>query len=123
MNIARTHGYSTKGTRCYGTHNWGAKGRINIIRALIGKALFGIGLFKCNINSIVFGRWVEDYLLPNLNVKTIIIMDNATFHKNKSVLKMIKDKCHIVEFLPPYSPDLNPIENKWSEKKAYIRKY
>ena len=63
--MARTHGYSTKGTRYYGAHN--------------------------------------------LNVKTIIVMDNATFHKNKSILKMIKDKGHIVEFLPPYSPDLNPI--------------
>ena len=36
---------------------------------------------------------------------------------------MIKDKGHIIEFLPPYSPDLNPIENKWSEKKIYIRKH
>ena len=86
--MPRRHGYSTKSTR----------GRINVIGALIGKALFGIGLFKCNINSIVFGRRVEDYLLPNLNVKTIIVMDNATFHKNKSILKMIKDKNHIVEF-------------------------
>ena len=50
-------------------------------------------------------------------------MGNTTFHKNKSILKMIKDKGHIVEFLPLYSPGLNPIENKWSEKKAYIRKY
>ena len=100
-----------------------AKGRINVIGALIGKVLFSIGLFKCNINSAVFGKWIEHYLLPNLNVKTLIVMDNATFHKNKNILKMIKDKGHIVEFLPPYSPDLNPIENKWSEKKAYIRKY
>ena len=39
-------------------------------------------------------------------------MDNVTFHKNKNILKMIKDKGHIIEFLPSYSPDLNPIENK-----------
>ena len=77
--MLRIHGYSTKGTRCYGTHNWGAKGRINVIGAL-----FGIGLFKCNINFIVFGRWVEDYLLPNLNVKTIIVMNNAHFIKIKA---------------------------------------
>ena len=123
LDMPRTHGYSIKGTRCYGTHNWGTKGRINVIGALIGKVLFSVGLFKCNINSAVFGKWIEHYLLPNLNTKTIIVMDNATFHKNKNILKMIKDKGHIVEFLPPYSPDLNPIENKWSEKKAYIRKY
>ena len=121
--MPRTHGYSTKGTRYYGTHNWRVKGRINIIGALIGKVLFGVGLFKCNIDSVVFSKWINHYLLPNLNVKTIIVMDNAIFHKNKNILKMIKDKGHIVEFLSPYSLDLNPIENKWSEKKAYIRKY
>ncbi len=50
-------------------------------------------------------------------------MDNATFHKNINMLEMINDAGHIVEFLPPYSPDLSPIENKWSEKKASIKKH
>jgi len=49
-------------------------------------------------------------------------MDNATFHRSVVMLKMITDAGHIIEFLPPYSPDFNPIENKWSEKKAFIRK-
>ena len=49
-------------------------------------------------------------------------MDNATFHKNKDMLKDITNAGHIIEFLPPYSPDLNPIENKCSQKKAMIRK-
>lgn len=50
-------------------------------------------------------------------------MDNASFHKNETLLALIKAKGHIVEFLPPYSPDLNPIEQKWAEKKAYRRKH
>ena len=50
-------------------------------------------------------------------------MDNATLHKNTHMLKMITNAGHIIEFLPPYSPDLNLIENKWSEKKAYIKKH
>ena len=50
--MPRTHGYSTKGTRCYGTHNWGTKGRINAIGALIGKVLFGIGLLVVSTISI-----------------------------------------------------------------------
>ena len=50
-------------------------------------------------------------------------MDNATFHKNVDMLKIIRDTGHLIEFLPPYSPDLNKIENKWSEKKSHIRKF
>lgn len=78
-----------------------------------------MGLFSCNIDTTVFTTWVEYFLLPNLKEKIVIVMDNATFHKNMAILKMITDADHIIEFLPPYSPDFNPIENTWSEKKAY----
>ena len=120
--MPRTHGYSVKGKRCYGKHDWGARGRTNVIGALIGKVLFAVGLFSCNIDTTVFTTWIEYFLLPNLKEKTVIVMDNATFHKNVVMLRMITDAGHIIEFLPPYSPDFNPIENKWSEKKAFIRK-
>ncbi len=50
-------------------------------------------------------------------------MDNATFHKKATTLQLIKAAGHIVEFLPPYLPDLNLIEQKLAEKKAYRRKY
>jgi transposase len=48
-------------------------------------------------------------------------MDNATFHKREDIIKQFVDNNHTVEFLPAYSPDLNPIENKWAQAKA-IRK-
>ncbi len=121
--MPRTHGYSQKGTRCFGLHDWGAKGRTNVIGALIGKLLFAVGLFNCTINSKVFRSWVEEFLLPGLSKPTVIVMDNASFHKNEALIRLIKSRGHIVEFLPPYSPDLNPIENKWAEKKAFRRKY
>lgn len=123
LDMPRTHGYSNHGQRCYGVCDWGAKGRTNVIGALIGRVLFAIGLFTCNIDTVVFTTWVKYFLLPNLKTVTVIVMDNATFHKNTDMLKMITNAGHIIEFLPPYSPDLNPIENKWSEKKAYIKKH
>ena len=121
--MPRTHGYSYKGKRCYGKHNWGAKGRTNVIGALIGKVLFAIGLFNCNVDTVIFTTWVKYFLLPSLKSTTVIVMDNASFHKNVDMLRMISDAGHIIEFLPPYSPDLNPIENKCSEKKLHIRKF
>ena len=123
LDMPRTHGYAYKGKRCYGTHDWGAKGRVNVIGALIGEMLFSVGLFNCSIDSLVFSTWVREFLLPSLLEPTVIVMDNATFHKNEGVLHLIKSYGHIVEFLPPYSPDLNDIEHKWAQKKAYRRKH
>ncbi|MCP5369732.1 MAG: hypothetical protein H6909_03485 [Rickettsiaceae bacterium] len=61
--MPRTHGYSDKGKRCYGTHDWGAKGRTNAIGALIGRALIAIGLISGSINRTVFMSWGEQILL------------------------------------------------------------
>ena len=58
-----------------------------------------------------------------LSKPTVIVMDNASFHKNNLILQEIISNGHIIEFLPPYSPDLNPIEHKWAQKKSYRRKY
>ena len=46
----------------------------------------------------------------------------ATFHKRKDIIQAIEDKGHIIEWLPPYSPDLNDIEHKWSQAKSHKRK-
>ena len=45
-------------------------------------------------------------------------MDNTSFHKNKELKELIENQGHKILFLPPYSPDLNPIEQKWSQAKA-----
>ena len=123
LDMPRTHGYAEKGTRCYGTHNWEAKGRINVIGALIGSVIFAVGLFNCNVDNVVFKTWITEFLLPALSKPTVIVMDNASFHKKQSILDAIKNDNHIIEFLPAYSPDLTPIEHKWAHKKAYIRKH
>jgi len=79
--MPRTHGYAPKGKRCFGTHDWQARGRINVIGALLGAALLTTGLFTCNINSDVFHGWLVESLIPNLPPGSVLVMDNATFHK------------------------------------------
>ncbi len=61
--MPRTHGYSKKGQRCYGTQDWGAKGRTNAIGALIGSTLLTVSLFESTINSKVFTAWVKQDLI------------------------------------------------------------
>jgi transposase len=120
--MPRTHGYALKGHRCYGKHQWGAKGRTNIIGALIGKALLTVSLFQSTINTEIFTAWIEKDLLPKLPPNSVLVMDNAAFHKNQNMQTMIENAGHTLQYLPPYSPDLNPIEHKWAQAKAFPRK-
>ena len=60
------HPHSKKGQQCYGTHDWGAKGRTNAIGALIGATLLTVSLFESMINSEVFTAWVQQDLIPKL---------------------------------------------------------
>lgn len=62
----RTHGYSIKGERCYGMHDWHPSKRKNVIGALIEKSLLTVSIFNCNINGAVFNCWVEHDLIPKL---------------------------------------------------------
>ena len=73
-------------------------------------------------NTEVFRAYVEHVLLPSLKPGDIVIMDNLGAHKNKETIELIELAGAKVVFLPPYSPDLNPIEMMWSKVKAILRK-
>lgn len=116
-DMLRTHGYAPKGRRI-----GRQKGHTNAIGALIGKALLTVGLFKTNINADIFIAWIKQDLLPKLPENAVLVMDNATFHKRKDTIQAIEQAGHTPMFLPPYSPDLNPIKHKWVHIKANRRK-
>ena len=70
------------------------------------------------MDAALFNLWRSNDLLPKLPPASVIVMNNATFHKQKDTEKMIFAAGHTLEYLPPYSPDLNPIERKWAQAKA-----
>jgi len=121
--MPRTHGYAKIGKRCYDRgYNWQIRRRTNVIGALLGKLLLTVSMFHCSINADCFYAWTMQDLLPKIQEKSVIVMDNATFHKRQDIVQAIEDQGHILEWLPPYSPDLNPIEHKWSQAKSHKRK-
>ena len=122
-NMPRTHGYAIKGTRCYGMHDWHPSNRSNVIGALQGNNLLTVSIFECNINTPVFNGWVKEDLIPKLPQKSVIVLDNAAFHKSPVLKNMVEEAGHKLEYLPAYSPDLNPIEPKWFQAKSRKRKY
>jgi len=123
QDMPRTHGYSMRGKRCYGTQDWHAKGRTNAIGAILGFLFLTVSLFDTAINSDVFYAWLTQDLLPKVPSQAVIVMDNATFHKRADMVKAIEERGIILEYLPPYSPDLNPIEHKWAQVKAIRRQH
>ena len=121
--MPRTHGYSTIGQRCYGVHDWQAKGRKNAIGAIIGFTFVTLSLFDTTINSDIFYAWLTQDLLPKAPTDSVIVMDNASFHQREDMIKAIEDHGSTALFLPAYSPDLNPIEKKWAQAKAIRRQH
>jgi transposase len=65
--------------------------------------------------------WLENFLIPELKPGQVVIMDNATFHKSQQSQELIKKSGCQILFLPPYSPDLNPIEKFWANFKQMVR--
>ena len=70
----------------------------------------------------VFRAWCEQMLAPVLQPGDIVIMDNLAAHKVAGVRQVIEARGAILLYLPPYSPDLNPIENAFAKFKAHVRK-
>ena len=121
--MPRTHGYAPVGERCFGKHDWHAKGRTNVIGALLGTYLLTVCLFSGSVNADVFLAWITQDLLPKIPEKCVIVMDNASFHKREDIEQAILNAGHRLEYLPAYSPELNPIEHKWAQAKAIRRRY
>lgn len=116
------YSYSEKGQRAYAQYNWQLKNQTNAIGAIESNQLITVGLFDTSVNTAVFECWIEQDLLPKLTTTSVLIMDNATFHKGKRLLELIKAAGHYLIWLPTYSPDLNPIEKFWSRIKSIRNK-
>lgn len=96
--------------------------RTSIIAGLTQGNILAPWHFSGYCNTDVILTWVKNELLPTLRIGLTIIWDNATFHKSSQIKDLIESVgCKLI-FLPPYSPDLNPIEHYWAKLKACIRR-
>ena len=71
-----------------------------------------------------FFSWIQDHLLPNLDAKghpMVVVLDNVSIHVSQRVMEAVERGGHLIHFLPPYSPDLNPIELTFLVLKAWIK--
>lgn len=78
-------------------------------------------VFDGTLNGKLFKKYVDDFLSPSLSEGDIVILDNSSVHRAKGVLDSIAARGAVALFLPPYSPDFNPIELMWSKVKSTLR--
>lgn len=113
------YGYSLKGTKAIGlTHPTNRK-RINVIAAIDSNNKIFYKLIQGPVNTIEFNTFIKD--LPWKQNSTLI-MDNVSFHKSQMIKNTSKDKNYNLLFIPPYTPECNPIENVFSVVKNSYRK-
>ena len=79
-------------------------------------------LFDGPINGETFLAWIEQFLVPTLRNGDIVVMDNLPSHKVSGVREAIEATGATLRYLPPYSPDLNPIEQFFAKLKSLLRK-
>jgi transposase len=121
-NIIKEHCWIKKGTELVGERSGKARGRTSVIAALNGENINAPMTYQGTMNTALFLCWIETFLLPSLAKDQVVIMDNASIHKNNKVRELIESVGCKLLYLPPYSPDFNPIENYWAVMKKNIRK-
>lgn len=72
-------------------------------------------------DAAVFRAYIRHVLIPTLRAGDIVVMDNLSSHKGPEIEVMIREAGSELRYLPPYSPDLNPIEKMWSKLKEHLR--
>ena len=96
--------------------------RTSILAAINQNNILAPFLFEGTCNTDLFIAWTEQQLLPSFTKgQVVIIMDNASIHKSQKVRDLIENAgCKLI-YLPPYSPELNPIETFWANMKRWIK--
>jgi transposase len=117
----REYGWSKKGQLIFGEIAGKRFARESFIAAKNKSHILAPLCFEGTCNTKLFDLWVKQFLVPHLLPGQVVILDNATFHKSAKSRKLIeKAGCRLL-FLPPYSPDLNPIEKFWAWFKSKIK--
>ena len=120
--MAPLRGWGPIGQRLHGKAPYGHWKTMTFIAALRHDRIDAPFVFDGPINAELFILYVHQVLAPTLGPGDIVVLDNLGSHKSKAVRKAIRDRGAHLIFLPPYSPDLNPIEQVFAKVKHFMRK-
>jgi transposase len=120
-DMVRLRGRSPRGSRLPGAAPFGHWHTQTFVAGLRCGELIAPWIVDKAMDRVAFDLWVETQLAPTLSPGDIVILDNLAVHKSAKAASILKEKGAWFLFLPPYSPDLNPIEMAFSKLKAHLR--
>ncbi len=120
--MARTHGWNRRGAPLLAKVPHGHWTTMTFLAALRHDCVAAPCVFDGPINGASFLAYVRQFLVPTLKPGDIVVMDNLGSHKSQAVRHAIRAVGAKLFFLPPYSPDLNPIEQVFAKLKILLRK-
>jgi transposase len=120
-NMARRHGRAPRGQRLRAGVPHGHWKTTTFVAGLRNNGIVAPFVLDGPINRNAFQAYVEKVLVPELRPGDIVIMDNLSSHKGPRIRQMIEAAGGSLLYLPPYSPDFNPIENAFAKLKALLR--
>ena len=121
-NLTRARGRSLRGTRLTASAPFGPWGTQTLIAGLGASDLIAPWVIKGAMDGPAFVAYIRDVLIPEIEPGTVVILDNLATHRNKEAEAALRAHGCWFLFLPPYSPDLNPIEMAFSKLKAHLRR-
>ena len=119
--LYRAHGRAPRGEKIIAKISGKKFKRTNIVAGICQGEWIAPLTYFCTTDSILFEFWFENCLLKEVKPGCVIVLDNATFHKKSVLPRLAEQRGCTVLFLPPYSPELNPIEKKWAWIKRKLR--
>jgi transposase len=120
--MARLRGRSPRGTRCVASVPHGHWKTTTFVGALRRSGMTAPMVLDGAMDAVAFLAYVEQVLVPTLKPGDIVVMDNLPAHKPEPIRNAIEQAGAELRYLPPYSPDLNPIEMAFSKLKALLKK-
>lgn len=120
--MTRLHGRCPRGQRLAAKVPHGPRKTLTFVAGLRCDGLIAPCVFDGPIDGESFLAWVAQFLVPCLRRRDIVVMDNLSSHKDPAIRRAIRSTGAKLFYLPPYSPDLNPIEQAFSKLKTLLRK-
>jgi len=121
-NLTRLRGRARRGERLTMAAPFGSWGTQTLIAGLTQDGLVAPWVIKGAMDGPAFAAYIREVLVPEIAPGTVVILDNLATHRNKEAARALREHGCWFLYLPPYSPDLNPIEQAFSKLKAHLRR-